>query len=208
MFEFKLDSLRQSITPPNLTLPSDLQPPQIAQNKSQRLFGGYGDDILIGGNGDDILTGNGGNNVLTGGGGRDTFELLKRSYATTGNSSFSGIEGNDRITDFTPNVDKLKIGGIDTVLTEIVNGRLVVSKPGNIPKRLDIVESDSAAELSASKIVYNSTNGKLFCNLNGVAPGFNSGTSGSFDRGGLFATLEGAPNLTEADIIKSGNISF
>jgi Ca2+-binding RTX toxin-like protein len=166
------------------------------------LRGGYGNDTLIGGAGDDLLNGGEGDNILTGGSGKDKFELFQISAFSTGNSSNTRITSNDTITDFTPGEDKLKI----------VNGVNVIYSPSSMaPKNLDIVDSDSAAELSASPVVYNKTNGKLFSNPNGVSAGFTKvyrpatpttdGLLGqSVTEGGLFATLEGAPNLSAADL--------
>ena len=124
-----------------------------------------------------------------------------------GYSGLSSITGVDRVTDFTPGVDKLNLR----------SSSLDLFSPSG-QRRLDVVNSDSAAELSASSIVYNQTNGKLFYNTNGIAPGFNTvstssglGGVGSYKfttAGGLFATLDGAPSLTEADLIRGYSGGF
>ncbi|WP_203076813.1 calcium-binding protein [Falsiroseomonas ponticola] len=65
------------------------------------LYGGVGNDVLIGGDGDDQLRGQAGNDVMTSGAGAD------RIYVVRG-------EGQDRVTDFTPGVDKVVLSGITT----------------------------------------------------------------------------------------------
>lgn len=60
------------------------------------LRGGTGNDVLHGGSGNDRLEGNAGNDRLTGGTGADSFVFRKG-------------DGKDRITDFTPDQDRLLI---------------------------------------------------------------------------------------------------
>lgn len=70
-----------------------------AQNDT--LYGGWGRDDLRGGSGKDVLNGGGGNDVLTGGGWADTFVFA------------APLQGEvDRITDFTPGVDSLRLSGV------------------------------------------------------------------------------------------------
>lgn len=62
------------------------------------VYGQSGDDIVRGGGGTDWLNGGTGNDTLTGGGGPDVFY-------------FNETSGNDRITDFTADVDRVHIAG-------------------------------------------------------------------------------------------------
>lgn len=55
------------------------------------------DNVLVGGAGDNRLDGRAGNDIMTGGGGRDTFVIAPGS-------------GHDRVTDFAPGVDRIRIG--------------------------------------------------------------------------------------------------
>lgn len=61
---------------------------------NDELFGGNGRDTLFGGNGDDIINGGSGDDTLTGGNGGDVF-------------IFGNSDGENRITDFDPEVDTL-----------------------------------------------------------------------------------------------------
>ncbi len=62
------------------------------QNNADRLFGEAGNDVLLGNAGADHLDGGAGDDVMTGGSGRDAFVFR---------------DGNDRITDYMPQVDRL-----------------------------------------------------------------------------------------------------
>ncbi len=96
---------------------------------NNRLDGGAGDDTLDGGSGNDILEGGAGNDVLTGGAGADVF-------------TFSPGAGEDRITDFDPAEDTLRLvaasdgsfGFADLAALRaaavVENGNLVISFPG------------------------------------------------------------------------------
>jgi serralysin len=66
------------------------------QGGQDTLFGGKGRDKLIGGKGDDVLSGQEGNDRMAGGAGADEFR-------------FSRNHGDDRITDFDPTVDLLRL---------------------------------------------------------------------------------------------------
>jgi len=65
-----------------------------SESTADRLYGGYGNDHLFGQSGPDILDGGAGDDILTGGGGYDVFIFH---------------EGRDRITDFAPTVDRLRL---------------------------------------------------------------------------------------------------
>ncbi|BBD53252.1 hemolysin-type calcium-binding region [Planktothrix agardhii NIES-204] len=147
-----------------------------------KLIGGDGKDILSGGIGEDVLDGGKSSDTLTGEQGRDQF-LFKT------NSKFkSGDIGIDTIADFGPDIDKI-------VLDKTTFNSLS-SKAGNgfsTNTEFAVVKTDEAADRSKGEIVYNSTNGNLFYNPNGVV----SGSSG----GGLFAVLTGNPKLTASDFV-------
>lgn len=68
-------------------------------NADDQLFGNGGNDVLLGGNGDDILVGGHGSDVMTGGRGNDVFVF--------GATSLPGDV--DRITDFKPGVDHIRL---------------------------------------------------------------------------------------------------
>ena len=147
-----------------------------------KLIGGDGKDILSGGIGEDVLDGGKSSDTLTGEQGRDQF-LFKT------NSKFkSGDIGIDTIADFGPDIDKIVLD--KTTFTSLS------SKAGNgfsTNTEFAIVKTDEAADRNKAEIVYNSTNGNLFYNPNGVV----SGSSG----GGLFAVLTGNPKLTASDFV-------
>lgn len=71
------------------------------------LRGGKGNDILNGGNGNDRLRGDAGNDILTGGAGRDRFIFNNRG-------------GNDTVTDYEDEVDRLDVTnfGIEATATQ------------------------------------------------------------------------------------------
>jgi Ca2+-binding RTX toxin-like protein len=66
---------------------------------ADQLFGNGGDDVLKGELGNDFLNGGPGNDVLTGGAGADLF-------------GFRAAQGADRVTDFAPGADKLRLVGM------------------------------------------------------------------------------------------------
>ncbi len=102
---------------------------------NNRLYGGSGDDILnsntkdslFGGDGDDVLfAGQGGSNRLTGGAGADSFWIANASLPTSKNI----------VTDFTPGIDAIGIGGISGVtkfsdLTLLQQGNDTLVKAAN-----------------------------------------------------------------------------
>jgi serralysin len=62
------------------------------------LYGGDGNDVIDGGGKDDVIHGGGGNDIMTGSSGADIFVFTQRA-------------GDDVITDFTNNSDKLDLSG-------------------------------------------------------------------------------------------------
>ena len=195
-----------------VTLASLGKPKGLTKNgtsKSEEIKGDYGYDTLNGGSGNDTLSGydgqdkligGDGNDVLSGGIGEDVLDGGKSSDTLTGeqgrdqflfntNSKFkSGDIGIDTIADFEHDIDKI-------VLDKTTFNSLS-SKAGNgfsTKTEFAVVKTDEAADRSKGEIVYNSTNGNLFYNPNGVV----SGSSG----GGLFAVLTGNPKLTASDFV-------
>ncbi|BAY07980.1 phytase [Calothrix sp. NIES-2098] len=106
----------------------------ISSGSNNRLYGGSGDDklfsnsndSLFGGDGDDVLfAGDRGNNRLTGGNGADSFWIVNASLPTSQNI----------VTDFTPGIDAIAIGGIGVLqfsdLTLLQQGDNTLVKIGN-----------------------------------------------------------------------------
>ena len=155
---------------------------EIAGNKkANKLEGLAGDDTLTGGKGNDILMGGAGDDVLTGSKGKDRFEF-------SSDRSFKQKDfGEDQITDF-QSAQKDSIILSQTTFNKLES---VVGKGFSVIAEFDSVNGDKKAETSGAFIVYNQKTGDLFYNANGSQAGFGSG--------GLFATLEGAPELKESD---------
>jgi serralysin len=135
------------------------------------LFGGEGGDILNGGSGSDFLAGELGSDTLTGGNGSDVF-------------LFNDVLSIDTVVDFSLGDKLLLSASTFTALTSSLgygfsNLNEFASVTGN-------------ADTSSALIVYNSSTGALFYNLNGNAAGFGSG-------GGQFAVITGSPALTSSD---------
>ncbi|MDY7006589.1 MAG: calcium-binding protein [Cyanobacteriota bacterium] len=149
---------------------------------NDRLLGGNGRDNLTGGDGNDRFEGGAGNDILTGGNGRDKFIYnTNRLYR-------SRDIGTDTIRDFTPGVDDIILDK-DTFIS-------LNSRAGNgfsINREFDIVNNRTAASRSVADIVYDRSTGDLYYNPNSAFSGFGGG--------GKFATLEGAPNITESDFV-------
>jgi Ca2+-binding RTX toxin-like protein len=149
-----------------------------------RLLAKEGDDILLGGNGNDLLSGGAGNDTLTGNRGSD------RIY---------GGEGSDRFVFNMNSTFVLKQMGVDRLQDFTTAEKIFLSKTtftalnsslgegfSQIEELAMIINGVDAASSSA-KIVYNSDNGNLFYNQNGVESGFGTG--------GLFAILSNSPHL-------------
>lgn len=151
----------------------------VGGNGNDILFGSSGIDFLTGGLGNDYLQGDSGNDVLTGGMNLDIFAF------TTGAKFVLSQLGRDSIQDFAPGMDKIQLSKTtfdalsNSVFPSLLN-----------PADFAPVSTDAAAEFSAAKIVYNSSNGILFYNPNGVA--------GGFAEGGQFAVFASNPILSAA----------
>ncbi|BAZ40618.1 phytase [Calothrix sp. NIES-4101] len=128
----------------------------ISGGSNNRLYGGSGDDklfsnsndSLFGGDGDDVLfAGDRGNNRLTGGNGADSFWIVNASLPTSKNI----------ITDFTPGIDVIGIGGITGVskfsgLTLLQQGNDTLVKVGST--ELASLLGITAISLDANSFVF------------------------------------------------------
>jgi serralysin len=141
---------------------------------NDRLFGNEGKDALIGGTGDDLLNGGAGDDVLTGGAGNDRFIF---GDGTPFTAASLGI---DRINDFTSGEDLLGLSKATFNLSK-----------QDFACNFATVTEDAAAATSKAAIIYNTSNGNLFYNTNGVDTGFGDG--------GQFANLFGQPALSAQD---------
>ncbi len=142
---------------------------------NDKLLGNNGDDTLTGGNGNDKLNGGKGEDILTGGKGKDSFILADFNKTET-----------DEITDF--------ILGEDKLILDKSAFRSIKSRKGNgFSRQREFEIVDDAADVASSKafIVYNENSGELLYNSNGKKAGLGNG--------GLFAKLEGAPDIGAND---------
>jgi len=135
------------------------------------LLGRAGHDILVGGDGDDYLYGGIGHDQLTGGAGGDWFIFYTTLSATT---------NVDQITDFVVGEDEIRLSrGIFTTLAlGDLNASAFRSGAGV-----------STAGDADDRIVYDSAAGHLYYDADGT------GAKAAIK----FATLTGAPLITEAD---------
>jgi serralysin len=137
---------------------------------NDRLFGNEGSDILVGNTGDDLLNGGAGDDILKGGAGNDLFMF---GNGTPFNSAALGL---DRINDFTPGEDLIGLS------------KATFANLGNdFASSFGTVTDDATVATSAAAIVYNTSNGKLFYNTNGVDAGLGDGAQ--------FASVFGQPAL-------------
>jgi Ca2+-binding RTX toxin-like protein len=146
---------------------------QITGNSGHnQLFGKAGNDALIGNAGDDRLNGGTGNDVLTGGVDADSFVFDTAPSATT---------NVDHITDFASD---------DFVLLEnaVFVGLGLISGPLN-PGMFVAGPNFTGGQDANDRIVYDTTDGELYYDANGNAPG---GAT-------LFAVLDGAPAVVASD---------
>lgn len=102
------------------------------------LFGGGDNDFLFGGRGNDRLFGENGSDQLFGGAGRDTLSGGIRADTLTGDGGadifvFASGDGNDVVTDFDLDADRLRVTGeFDVVyrdgdaILRFASGRLIV----------------------------------------------------------------------------------
>ena len=133
------------------------------------LTGNGGNDLLNGGSGNDILVGGDGNDSLTGGAGLDEFVYNSVS------------EGVDRITDFRVTDDTLVLS-----VSGFGGGLAIGTLASN---QFRIGANATTATTADHRVIYNSTNGALFFDADGL--GGSAATQ--------FATLNSKLLLTNAD---------
>lgn len=156
----------------------------IGNEEADTIIGENGNDTINGGSESDRISGDAGNDILTGGTGFDKF--VYSTFRPFVNTDL----GIDTITDFAGSIDKICLDkNTFTALRSMVGTGL--SDPSDFAQ----VTTDTAAAISNARIVYNSTNGKLFYNQNGSVSGFAS----SAELGGHFITLTGNPVISSND---------
>jgi Ca2+-binding RTX toxin-like protein len=116
--------------------------------RSGPIFGEGGNDRLISGNRKDQLDGGEGNDKLTGGRGADQFAF---------DTALNSVTNVDRITDFTPAVDKIVLSPSDFAGIGKIGGALVAR---------DFHVGGHAA-IHAQHIIYNANTGFLFYDPDG-----------------------------------------
>jgi Ca2+-binding RTX toxin-like protein len=141
-----------------------------------QLFGDEGKDGLVGGVGNDILNGGANDDTLKGGAGHDLFLF---GDCTPFSSAALGV---DRINDFIIGEDL--IGLSEATFTSLSN---------DFANVFGTVIDDASAETSSALIVYNTSNGKVFYNGNGIETGFGEGSQ--------FANIFGQLALSAQDFI-------
>ncbi|MEG4054460.1 MULTISPECIES: cadherin-like domain-containing protein, partial [unclassified Microcoleus] len=169
-----------------------------------------GDDKIVGSNFNDSLKGGDGNDTITGGVGLDVIS------GGTGSDLFvyrATKEGGDKISDFTPGVDKFEFsasafGNLTTTNFDGVSG----STPDITGKELVIFTGGSYASLEAAqaKVLGNSTTAGLFAFTNAANETVLYFDSNGTEAGGstLIASLgTAASNLGTADFVFTGTIA-
>jgi hypothetical protein len=149
-----------------------------------KLLGGASNDVLLGGQGRDQINGNAGDDILTGGASKDKF-VFNTNEPFTRESL-----GVDEITDWQLDMDKIVLDR--QTFTELSASSDNILKLDEFAQ----VTSINQAGTSEAMIVYNTTNGALYYNPNGVATGFGIG--------GQFAILTNIPELQNTDILIRG----
>jgi len=157
-------------------------------NGNDNITGNGGNDALNGGGGSDVISGGAGNDVINGGLGADTL------MGGTGSDSFVfntalGAGNIDVIVDFSPNAngnnDVIRLdNAIFTALTQ--NGNQATTLDGAA------FRIGASATNTAQRIIYNSANGELYYDSDGL------GGAAAIH----FATLQNAPgNVTNNDFV-------
>lgn len=137
----------------------------IGNDASNVLQGGAGNDVLIGHAGDDSLIGEAGVDTMTGGSGADRFHFR-----------FSTSTGTDVINDFEIGSDKIAVENTSLPLGVLTASAFVI---GTVALDAD------------DRFIYNSINGQLFYDQDGVGVGAAI----------HFATFAGLPTLGASDIL-------
>jgi len=109
------------------------------------LFGLAGDDYIDGGKGDDVIAGGPGEDTLTGGLGADAFEFFADDFSLEG--AYPEI---DRISDFDPHEDMIRLNGINSDSHVVYNPETgLLSVDG-----VDIAQLPSGLEISADNFEF------------------------------------------------------
>lgn len=162
----------------------------LGTNTSQTLSGLDGNDFVFGSGGKDRAIGGGGNDTVLGGNGADTVA------GGLGKDTLAGGSQDDRfVFDSAPgsgNVDTIRdfVHGHDTISLDRDVFAKAGAKGGLAPARFYAADGATAAHDGNDRIIYNSANGKLFYDadgLGGKAPV-------------LFAVLTGHPTLDAGDL--------
>ncbi|MEA5536313.1 calcium-binding protein, partial [Crocosphaera sp. XPORK-15E] len=143
----------------------------INDDSTRRQFGTNGVDVILGTTNADYIKGGLGSDILTGGSNGDTFFFA------------SANEGNDQITDFTPNTDSILVSG-----SGFGNG--LVSGDTLAPSQFIL---GANATTSSQRFIYNASTGALWFDPDG------SGASSATQ----LATLNAGLALTFEDIFVS-----
>ncbi|MBD2446928.1 FG-GAP repeat protein [Nostoc sp. FACHB-152] len=156
-------------------------------SRNDILIGNASNNTLLGKGANDILNGGAGNDTLIGGAGSDRFVFNSHQPFTRGDL------GVDTIVDFR-RYQRDKIVLDPSTFTELTTA------PGNSLNPIDFVKVGCCHNrqpllqgITQGAIVYDSTNGRLFYNANGILPGFGDG--------GQFAQLTSFPKLTALDFV-------
>jgi Ca2+-binding RTX toxin-like protein len=169
---------------------SNIENIQGSQTGNSDLTGNGSNNVLYGYNGNDKLKGNGGNDYLISGAGNDEFVFAGGLITTT----IAALLGTDTISDFAVGVDKLVLSRTTFAGLNLLPGSTLNASDFAIVTGA----TDALAATSTALIVYNSTNGHLLFNQNGIAA--NYGTGGQFATLSNFATL-GTLNVTDIALI-------
>jgi Ca2+-binding RTX toxin-like protein len=154
---------------------------------NDNLIGNASNNTLLGKAGNDILNGGGGKDTLIGGTGRDRFVFDSNKPFTRGDL------GVDTIADFSRSQG-------DKIVLDKTTFTALTTAPGSKLNATDFVSVSCCNHrqplvqgITQAAIVYDSTNGRLFYNANGISPGFGDG--------GQFAQLTGSAKLTALDFV-------
>jgi Ca2+-binding RTX toxin-like protein len=159
------------------------------------LFGSPQDDTLAGGSGNDSIDAGWDYDVLRGGGGNDTLNGGADSHTDTltggsGRDRFLFVEddsgNNDRIVDFTTQIDELAFDRTTSNFTAI--GALGNFASGDA--RFYAAPGATHGHDTSDRLVYNTSTGQLYYDADGSGSG--SAT--------LVATLQGHPTLVASDV--------
>ena len=170
------------------TLPNGKYSPRVIKdvitgsNQKDKLKGSPGDDYLLGGEGRDTIMGSKGNDILDGGIGNDQVKGGKGADSFLfNNPSGFGKKQADKIKDFKSEED-------DSILVD--------RDAFNLGKKITLTVTKGKKRInkaSTQKVdfLYDEAKGLLFFNENGKEKGWGNG--------GLFAKLQGAPELGASD---------